>query len=416
MEVKNPFFHKEFTKNWLKFFAANKKPVYFKSIGPLGFVKSKLPWVHYNIGRNITNGLSYNINAEHSDFKRKVFLVYDVIPYGMGSEKELPNNMGIRKVRQYKGYLTRFDKYEDFKDFFSGHYSSSTRMKLRKNERKLKTNFKIQYRTFFGDISKQEYEELMDYVFDLIEFRFKSLKLDNDILHKKAYYRNLFYDMILAKKAIIHQICHNQQPIAVSLSFLSENSLLYAINTFDTRYRRYNLGHISIMNMVKWCFENNISILDYSKGTYDYKLRWANETYCFENHIIYDKNSFKSRITSSLLSNYFALKQYLRDKKFNETYVKLKFILNTKRTDSKNKKMMKIVDFPVEKLDEESYEIVNQEQLMDIEIAGRVYDLLYSKPQSLDSVKILKNKKNALEYVVIASGISKRILLESTPS
>ncbi|WP_190808448.1 GNAT family N-acetyltransferase [Flagellimonas sp. S3867] len=407
----NPFFHKEFTKNWLKFFATGKKPVYYKSVGPLGFIKSWAPRLYYNIGRNITNGLTYNLYKGQSDIRKKVFLVYDVIPYVAELSKEQPKNIGVKKIKQYKGYLTRFTEYKDFNDFLSGHYSSSTRMKLRKNERKLKTNFNIEYETLFGDVSKQRYENLMDYVFELIESRFKNLRLDNDILHKKEYYRKLFYDMILGKKAIIHMICHDKQPIAVSLSFLSESSLLYAINTFDTRYRRYNLGHISILNMVKWCFENNMDILDYSKGTYDYKLRWANETYCFENHIIYDKNSMLCKFIASLLFNYFSLKQYLRDKKFNETYVKFKFFWNSKRKNAEMGSAIKIEDIDEERLVEELYEKISHEQLSNLDIAGKVYDMLYSKPQSMDSVQILKHK-NGLEYVVIANGIRKRIILD----
>ncbi|KAB7530482.1 GNAT family N-acetyltransferase [Flagellimonas olearia] len=406
----NPFVQKEFTSKWVKFFSNNRKPYHFDFLSPVPFVRSKARYIFYNVGRNITNGLTYKLNEKFQDYRKKVFLLYDVISYQEESGNSLPKGIGIKKVRQYKGYLTRLSRYTDFDDFFLSHYSSSSRMKLRKNERKLNTNFSVDYKIVYGEIDKDSYHELMDRLFELIDHRFKTLRIDNDIINKKEYYRELFYDMILAKKAIIHMICHNDLPIAISLSFISGDTLLYAINTFDTRYRRYNLGHLAIVNMVKWCFANNMQILDHSKGTYDYKLRWANESYFFENHILYDRHSMKCRMTATMMAKYFTFKQQLRNKKINETYVKLRFKLNPKRNAVKDGENIKLVDLKEKSINDNDYDILSNKEVHKLDIASVVYDLIYSNPQSMDNVKVLKRKENCWEYIVLAKGIRKKIM------
>ncbi|MEX0314949.1 MAG: GNAT family N-acetyltransferase [Allomuricauda sp.] len=407
----NPFVQKEFISNWLKHFSSNRQPVYFNFINPIGFIKTKLSFLYYNIGRNITNGLDYTILDKGKDYKRKVIVIFDVISYIKESGQNLPGYLGLKKIKQYKGHLSRFTDYESYDDFLAQHYSSSTRRGLRKNEKRLKTNFNIQEKEVYGNISKDSYNELLDRVYDLIKVRFQNLGLDNDILNKKEYYRELLFDMILSKKAVIHTICHNEIPIAVGISFLSDRVVYYAITTFDVRYRRYNLGHLIITNVAKWCFENNYDILDYSKGTYEYKLRWSNEDYFFENHIIYDKTSIICVTTAWILSNYFKFKQFLRNRNLNETYVKLKFLLDKNKKESENKNNIRSEDFKDEDVNLNSLDKVAKDQLSCLEISEKIYDLLYSNPQPLESVEVFKTKDKS-EYFVFAKGVKKRIIIE----
>ncbi|WP_394972483.1 GNAT family N-acetyltransferase [uncultured Croceitalea sp.] len=363
--------------------------------------------MYFNIGRNITNGLYYELHNKFIDYKKKVLLIYDVISYQRESGNTIFDKVGVKKISQYRGYLTRIDKYSSFDDFFLDHYSSSSRMKIRKNERKLKTNFRIKYNVVHKQIDRTDYDNIMDKLFELIEERFTDLKLDNDIVNKKEYYRELFFPMIKNGTAIIHFICNNNIPIAISLSFLSNDTLFYAVNTFDTAYRRYNLGHLSIMNILKWCFENDKKVLDYSKGTYEYKLRWANETYCFENHIIYDKSSLKCKMLTLWIIYYFKFKQFLRVKNINETYVKFKFLIAN--LFSKNKRAnekYELKDFN-DDIEDDDYDIIGLDTLNDT-IKSFINDLLYSKPQPITNVTVYWNK-NTEVYVLIANGISKQI-------
>ncbi|MCV6628458.1 MAG: GNAT family N-acetyltransferase [Flavobacteriaceae bacterium] len=408
-----PFIEKEFTNTWMQYFAQQKKAHFFESISPLGFIKSRIPFLYYNIGKNITNGLYYELNSEAKDYKNKVFLMYDIIRYAGIPHSDMDNkDFGIKNIDQYKGYLTRLTDYADYEAFVNDHYSRSTRMKLRKNLRKLETNFPIEYEELYGPVDENKYHKVMDRLYYLIENRFDDLGVDNDILHKRDYYRVLFLKMVQEKKAIIHLIKHGDRPISICLSFLTKDVMFFAINTFDTNYRRYNLGHLSIINLMKWCFNNDIQVLDYSKGTYEYKLRWRNEEYCFENHIVYDKHSIGSTIVANVLYYYYRFKQYLRDLKINETYVKLRyrlFHLNRKPKEVKRFAFEKMSDAQIDK---QYYKELEQNSEAFQAMQATINDLIYSKPQPVKEVTLMKHQEKE-EYLVLGKDLQTKVMVDS---
>ena len=115
----------------------------------------------------------------------------------------------------------------------------------------------------------------------------------------------------------------------MTYNFLSDDTLFYSITTFDTDYTNYNIGHTTIMEILKWCFNNNINIIDFSKGEAEYKSRWLTEVYFFQNHILYDSKSLFSRVMALSIFYYFSFKQFLRDKNFNTLFSKFQFLLKT---------------------------------------------------------------------------------------
>ena len=62
----------------------------------------------------------------------------------------------------------------------------------------------------------------------------------------------------------------------------SEDTLFDAITVFDIDYSKFHLGSITIMKLIEWCIENEIKILDFSKGYFEYKRRWCTKIYDFE--------------------------------------------------------------------------------------------------------------------------------------
>ena len=185
---------------------------------------------------------------------------------------------------------------------------------------------------FYGTISKEKYDEIIDAFYSLLGKRWDDLGKDNDILRDREYYSDLAYDMILAKEASLNVLYADNQIIAVSLCFLSTKVLYFAITSFDPDFSKFSLGHILIGKIMEWCLENKIEYFDYSKGDNDYKNRWATDSYIFENHILYDKKSIKAFLIGNYLYSFYKIKQELREKKFNVLYSKVKYFLKKNKT------------------------------------------------------------------------------------
>lgn len=393
IEKEHPFYNKVFINNWLNFFNESQKS-FFKSVTPIPFSKNKTFGYYFNIGKNITNGQLYHINENENDYKKSVFLIYDVLSDRHQQNRTKNKGFVVKKVSQYQGFMSFLGDYDNFDEYFNNQFSSKSRYNIRKNYRILESNFNVSFKVFKGAIDKSEYDFIFEKLIELIKKRFYSLGKDNNIVNLRDYYYSLCYELILENKASFNVLYVDEDPIAISMSFLSDKELFFAITTFDIDYRRYNLGHILIFNMMKWCYQNDILIFDYSKGEYDYKKRWSNKSYSFENHIIYDSKSFKSRLIGGYLYNYFVFKQFLRDKKVNTLYSKAKFIFKKEEMKLTNVRFKRLNNFS---LSSENYEKIERGYTKKIiklkNIKGAVNDVLYSNPPvGIDNIDLFKSK------------------------
>ncbi|WP_396590092.1 GNAT family N-acetyltransferase [Allomuricauda sp. R78024] len=409
MENRHPFFGENFISSWTQHFSKNATSSSFKFINPLRFINGKLSFFYYNVGKNITNGTFYDINKEKTDYKGKTFLIYDVLSDRIRKGIKSDSNLKIRIVPQYKGYLSNLTDFNCFEDYFSKQFSSKSRTNLRKYLKRLDGNFSTSFKVFHGTISVEEYEFHFEKLIELIGKRFGELGLENNILKLRNYYKDLCYQMILNKEASLNVIYSDKEPIAISFCFLSDERAYFAITTFDTDFRRYNLGHVLIIKIMGWCFENGIRKFDYSKGTYDYKTRWANESYYFENHILYDRNSIKAALLGNYLYGYFKFKQFLRDKNINKVYSRIKFYLG-KKEDKENDK------FEVSELDLANFNKENLNRVFLIEethhkLRSIIYDLLFSKPQPIKNVIVYQHKTENY-YVIQGESLLHKIVLD----
>src|SRR5690606_1013003 len=150
------------------------------------------------------------------------------------------------------------------------------------------------------------------------------------------FYYDVVYPMILEKKASLFVIYDGDIPIGVTLNYFSEDTVFDAITVFDIDYAKFHLGSVTIMKLIEWCLEHNIKTFDFSKGYFDYKTRWMNKDYNFEYHVYYDSGSLVSKGIASLLSNYFKLKQYLRDKRIHEKFHRMVFKLKSENSTVDN--------------------------------------------------------------------------------
>ncbi|WP_353777538.1 GNAT family N-acetyltransferase [Winogradskyella sp. 3972H.M.0a.05] len=392
---KHPFNQPTFQDVWSEHFNGSKSSVNYKSIQGVKFYKKSNSTL-VNIGKNITNGNYYSINADEKDYKGKTFIIYDVPSY---FEIEAGNNNALKTktVRQYKGFTSQLAEFETFDAFFSAQFKSKSRYKYRRNISRLEANFDISYKIFHGDISTDEYETLCKFLKKNLQRRFGSLGLDNNIVSKWDYYYDLMYKMVVNKEAVMTAIYNKDMPIGISFSFLSDSILLFAITSFDIDYMRYNLGHTSIIKLMQWCFENGYNVYDFSKGEYIYKDRWTNHDYDYQCHILYDSKSLKASLTANYYAKYFKLKQYLRDKKVNRLYTQLKFKL-------KNKQDFTIQAYNIEKLeskfDSNNKEIINLQDEGYASLRYALYQYLYLNPEKVDAITCYKDNASGAYYAI----------------
>lgn len=317
----NPFTSSTFVSKWMKHFNANNREISFNFIKNLSFFKaSKFP-LFINSGKNLTKGISYSAQeVEVTTFKNSTILIYDVPKYFNNNTSNLPKNIKHYSIKQYPGYLTELNKFKNLDGYLQATFSKKSRAKLNRYQKRLELCFEVHYKMYCGEINREDYDFIFKSFKGLLEKRFTEKQTTNNNLQADewAFYYDVTYLLILEKKAALFVIYEGKNPIGVTLNYLSENILFHGITTFDIDYSKFHLGKIMLKNLFGWCFENDIKILDFSKGHFTYKTEWMTKKYDFEYHLYVNQSSITSRTTGLIIKYFFKSKQFLRDKEVNE--------------------------------------------------------------------------------------------------
>ncbi|TYB76227.1 GNAT family N-acetyltransferase [Bizionia myxarmorum] len=410
----NPFTSKTYQEIWLKHFSDNPNPKQFPFIKDLLFFKHRFLPYYINSGRNMTNGVTYEIDSNVDNLEGKTQVIYDVPDYCETNEKLEKKNLKIWKVRQYKGFLADLSGFSSFEDYFQNTLHSKSRNKFRSTLKKFESCFDVKYVYYYGPISMEVYESMMANFKDLVESRYSNLKIDTTLINEWPFYHELVFQMLQEKKALIVSIEVSGKPISMSLAFLGENTLVGAVKAFNTDYYKFNVGHIEISKFIEWCFDYDMDVLDFSKGEYEYKTKWTNTEYVYNCHVLCDSSSMTSRTTGNLLVKYFELKQYLRDKNFNLFVAKTRFKIKNLGSKKEN-----VLPFKILKVDTDFD--VNQFELVSLNAEIKNYpflkrlvlDGLYQKPEAFSGLKVYKSVENQSEKPKYAiTGIKQKYLIQ----
>ena len=413
---RNPFTSHLYQELWLKHFAKGKQPYAFNFIPNVKFIKHAFLPYYVNVGKNATNGITYDINEAATDYENKTFLVYDVPEFA--NTNKFPSDVGrlkSYKIRQYKGFLANFKGFNSLEDYMASVMSAKSRNKHRSTLRKFENCFSVSYKIYYKDTSKEACDEALTYFKQLIVERHKDLKIDTNIIAKWNFYHELIFPMIQKGKALLICVNVDNKPISMSLAFIEGNKMIGSVKAFNPDYYKFNIGHIELGKLIEWCFDNNIQILDFSKGEYEYKTKWTNEEYGYDCHILYDASNIKCRLTASLLALYFRLKQYLRDKNVNLLFKKLKFqFKNSAKPNLKADPEVSIkpLDTTID---------LNELRQVDMEdknlnfLNRTILDLLYRNPEPISNIKIYtKREKGLVNYLVV--GNTNKFQIEFKPN
>lgn len=409
----NPFTSDIFTTIWLKHFNKSAQGFRFSFVRDLLFVKHKLLPIYSNYGKTHTKGISYALNSSSfQDLKGKVLLIYDVPTY-FDLTETTQSRIKKYKIKQYPGFLINLEPFNGLNEFMVGTFKKSSRYKLKKYKNKLETCFEINYKMFYGEISKKEYDFVFEAFKNLLTKRFSDKQESNNNLekHEWDFYYEVAYPMIMGKKAGLFVIYNGSKPIGITLNYFSEDILFDAITVFDIDYAKFHLGSVTIMKLIEWSIEQKIKVFDFSKGYFDYKKRWSTKEYDFEYHIYYDSASVKSRGIAFILKNYFRMKQYLRDQKVNEKLHQLTFALKNKSAEKSVKSKYKFSEVEkehnVEELTPIDWNTVDNYFLKTI-----VFDFLYLNSELLKNTSLYEIDHEQKQYLLVGASCQKLLQIE----
>ena len=409
MKTKNsPFSTNTFQEIWKKHFISNKSVNTFKFIDGVNFYKSRFS-LFVNVGKNLTKGNTYKIN-NYEDYKNNTFIVYDVLPYLQKEPNNLPENMGVLKSRQYPGYLIHLDKFKNIDGYLLNTFSKNTRMKIRKFTKRLDDCFEISTKMFFGDIGRNEYDEIFENFMVLLQKRYseKQISYNNMQPAEWNFYKEVAYPLILEKKASLFVVYDKNKPIAITYNYHKDDSLIDAITVFDIDYSKFNIGYLNNLKLLNWCFDNHLKILDFSKGYFDYKKRMCTLKYDFEYHIIFDKKSIISKLKAHAYYNFLEFKTYLRNKKLDVKFHKFTYRLKNKNLSTTK---VKIEIAKLNKLpDSKDLLKIDIEKNLNYSFLNKyINDFLYLVVKPYNEIELFKVNSEKETYILSSDSLIQQI-------
>ncbi|WP_088340950.1 GNAT family N-acetyltransferase [Robiginitalea sediminis] len=387
----NPFLTETFTRIWSQHFSPTRPPVPVNALPGLTQVAHpRLPLMQ-STGTTHTKGMCHGPVPENAELSvSKPVLVYDVPEF---FNVPLPDSghsqIGVKRVRQYPGFLIELTGLQDLNAYLQRQFSKSSRYKLKKYRTRLETAFDIRYVMYDGSVDETQYALLFDQFRALLEKRFDDKQVSNNNLEQQEweFYKASTLPLMQEGRAGLFVVYSGDDPIAVTLNYFFNRTVLDAITVFDIDYGKFHLGSVSVMALIEWCLENNMDVLDFSKGYFDYKSRWATRQYDFEYRVYYPKGSFPGRLLARLTSGYFRGKQWLREKGWNDRLHKLTYALSS-RKGSMPKVAFEWLDSEGADRPEVLQALTKVEGLY-MAVLPAVFEFLYLEQESMADIRVL---------------------------
>lgn len=362
----------------------------------ISFFEKNLVLPFYKKVYNKTNGqnfLNKNLNVE-SYSENYIYIVNGIPPY---FELKLDEeNKPFKKFNVYPrlGFLASLEKYDNVRDYMNDQFKSKSRSRIRSCIRRLELCYNIEYKTYFGAITKDEYNFLFSKFKSMIERRFNQRTDSHAQLKNWDFYEKTTYPMILEKKASLFVIYNNGTPIDICLSYHHQNIVNNVIRSYDVDYSKFKLGYVDILKQLEWCFENNYKIFDLGWGEMDYKYQWCNVVHKYECHVVYNNNNLSEKILAYVIAKLIIFKTFLRRKKIIPITIRLKtfFKKPSKNLDKKQKgePVFTIKDLSKMPPIDKSLSIVNIDKEEFAFLRAPTYNFQYLNSESSGNIKVYK--------------------------
>lgn len=280
------------------------------------------------------------------------------------------------------GYSILLNPSDSIDGFMQRQFNSKKRNIFTRYVKRLETCFDVEYRMFYGNISETNYNFIMQSLYNMIVARFKERNELHKNLHEWDYLLENTFSDIINKKASLFVIYNKDEPIEISLNYHFDKVLFSYLSSYNIDYSKFGLGHIEIYKQTEWCAINGYILFEMGVGGMDYKRRWSNNIYRYNHYVVYKKQSFKLR----LLITKVQLKEYLKSKKVNEFYPKIKAFFKKEDTQQNSILISKIM--PISHLNTNEYEKIEDNS----HLKKYINNFLYTTKNHINDICIYKNE------------------------
>lgn len=181
-------------------------------------------------------------------------------------------------------HLTRLEG--SWETYYQSKRSRKTRKRLRNYEHGLSKHGELNYRVL--DVA-DEIRPIAAELFARKSRRHRETGVPDlfDDVGREEFFTSAVLETPLRDKVKIAALTVGSD-IAAATLFVVYNSRIYDIlPVYDTeKFGKYSVGTIFLMMNIQWCFENNISIYDFTIGDDQYKEQWCEETTHLFHHMM----------------------------------------------------------------------------------------------------------------------------------
>lgn len=270
-----------------------------------------------------TNKLIYSSPIMDLDiFKKNIFHIIDVPNYLRVKEITESKNIKTAKINTYSGSIINLRLYKNIEDYLLNKISPKERSEIRRRQKRLDQCIKPVYKMYYGQISKAEYDVVFS---DYREMLLRRLEQKQSYWEELDYWEERYkstYRLINEKKACVFVIYQKEIPIAIYINSIFDTIIFNEVVAYDIDYSRFNIGILIFIKLIEWSINNQFELMDMSKGDFSYKERFKNDTYIFQNHVIYNINNIPIFLKANLLifklNLIYKLLPYLKKIKLNK--------------------------------------------------------------------------------------------------
>jgi len=302
-------------------------------------------------------------------------------------------NYQLKKInhRNFSGAGVAITNPESVEAFLSKNLKTQIRKNLRRTISRLEESFNISYVYYYGSITQETFEFLLNHLKNLLEKRFGQKNMVNNFLSKWNNNVNGLFELINKKKASLFVVYDEAKPISISVNRHFENTMLFSeCNGYDLDYSKFGLGHLDNYLLVKWCIENKYSFLDLGNGVVEYKKRWCNVYYDFEYHVYYKKKSLSAKVIASIEVNKIKMKNLIKQYKVDAFFKSIKDAIKSPSAPSKQTNIsfsVNVID-GLSTYDETKLKKLNINLPETAPIRQPIYDYLYLNKIHIDNIII----------------------------
>ncbi|MCF7568634.1 GNAT family N-acetyltransferase [Sabulilitoribacter arenilitoris] len=398
----------------------NKKHIINSLFLDLFFKNKCFPPFYKKITNSFLNSIVYESDAKTtSKFSNLTYAISDIPSYFIAEFNKSYKHLKLLKTPLYLGFLINLSVFKNLEDYLNNHLGRPRKSQLKRYRKRLDKCISPQYKIFYGDISKEEYNFTFKKLIELTQRRFTQKEELNFELPYLELYQEIMYPMILDKKASIFIIYHDKKPINITLNFIEDATIFHWNSCYDIDYQMFNLGHINMVNHLEWAFNNGFKLFDMGRGDFLHKRKYVNESYMYYEHIVYNSKSIIAYISAKSkllkLKLRFALIKLLKKTNLHllyGRYAKYKYKFAKSRNNKNNE--VKISTDTIS-------EIPKLETLTLIDLTIGKYDFLikplnyflHKSQDNVSQVKVYMDKKNSQVFYFEGTKKQQKLSIEN---